>query len=179
MRLALSGPSGTGKTTLAIALAERLRLPLCPVGARSVAADMGFSSPYDVDKAGLRKEFMRVLTQQKGAWEAAHDSFVTDRTHYDNLAYTLMENPLDIDRSILETVKLAGSRYDHLVVCPLSVFQKLGTDVSRRHDAEYHAKYQSVLWSLIERLCQARRLTLQTDALAERIEAVTSFVGLP
>jgi len=51
MRIAFIGASGTGKTTLAKWVAETYSLPLNPVGARSVARDMGFETPYDVDQA--------------------------------------------------------------------------------------------------------------------------------
>ncbi len=51
MRVAFTGPSGTGKTTLAAFVAEETGLPVNPVGARSVALSMGFTNPYDVDRA--------------------------------------------------------------------------------------------------------------------------------
>lgn len=50
-RIAFVGASGTGKSTIAVPLAERLGLPFNTVGSRSTAASMGFASPYDVDKA--------------------------------------------------------------------------------------------------------------------------------
>lgn len=63
MRIAFAGSSGTGKSTLARWLVSSdgpkttRGLPICPVGARSVARDMGFvgpdgeGRPYDVDRA--------------------------------------------------------------------------------------------------------------------------------
>lgn len=51
MRVAICGASGTGKTTLAKAIAEEFGLPINPVGSRSVAKKMGFANPYDVDMA--------------------------------------------------------------------------------------------------------------------------------
>lgn len=51
MRIAFAGSSGTGKTTLARFVSETYGLPINPVGSRSVAQAMGFSSPYDVDRA--------------------------------------------------------------------------------------------------------------------------------
>ncbi len=53
IRVGFTGASGTGKTTLAKAIAECFGVPLNPVGSRSVAKSMGFDNPYDVDKANL------------------------------------------------------------------------------------------------------------------------------
>lgn len=60
MRVAFTGASGTGKSTLAQWLARELNLPTNPVDARSVAKDMGFVDPmsgeprpYLVDKADI------------------------------------------------------------------------------------------------------------------------------
>lgn len=60
MRVAFAGASGTGKSTLAQWLSLELGLPMNPIGARSVAKDMGFvdpvsgeSRPYLVDRADL------------------------------------------------------------------------------------------------------------------------------
>lgn len=53
MKIAFTGSSGTGKTTLAKYISEEFNIPLNPVGSRSVAASMGFKNPYDVDKASL------------------------------------------------------------------------------------------------------------------------------
>ena len=104
MRLALCGSSGTGKTTLANFLAEHLSLPINPVGSRSVAAAMGFASPYDVDAAGKRAEFQKRLLTEKVAWEKGRESFVTDRTTMDNITYTVLH---DVDSISQEDLLLA------------------------------------------------------------------------
>src|SRR5579884_1906638 len=92
MRIAFCGASGTGKTTLAEHVAKKYGLEMNPVGSRSVAKDMGFESPYDADKAGRRAEFQRRLVDSKREWEATHDSFVTDRTTFDNLTYMALHD---------------------------------------------------------------------------------------
>src|SRR5882724_92658 len=93
IRVAIAGASGTGKTTLAEAIADRYGLPINPVGARLIAASMNLSSPYDVDKLELRAEFQRKLFHGKRYWESQHHCFVTDRTIFDNLAYCLLHVP--------------------------------------------------------------------------------------
>src|SRR5450631_4116837 len=95
MRTAFAGSSGTGKSVLTTFIHEKYGYPINPVGSRSVAQAMGFASPYDVDKAGKRAEFQRRLFVEKCNWEDAHESFVTDRTHIDNLIYSSMHGCAD------------------------------------------------------------------------------------
>src|SRR5271165_1540913 len=97
IRIGLAGASGTGKSFLANWLSDTYNLPFNPVGSRSVALAMGFASPYDVDKAGKRAEFQLRLVTEKLAWEAAHDSFVSDRTTMDNLAYSMLHDIYAVD----------------------------------------------------------------------------------
>lgn len=58
-RIAFTGASATGKTSLAIWLAQHLGVPFNPYGSRSAAASMGFvddegkPKPYNVDRADL------------------------------------------------------------------------------------------------------------------------------
>lgn len=76
-RIAFAGSSGTGKTTLAKYVAEHLKIPFNPVGARSVAESLGFIDeetgeprPYDVDRASLLvyREFMAGTEISNGPW---------------------------------------------------------------------------------------------------------------
>lgn len=53
MRIAFTGSSGTGKSTLSEHIAQVLGVPINPVGSRSTAKELGFENPYDVDRASL------------------------------------------------------------------------------------------------------------------------------
>lgn len=151
MRLAFTGASGTGKTSIASEVAEVYGIPLCPVGARTVAAEMGFKNPYEVDAAGKRHEFVRRLLQAKSDWEAAHNAFVTDRAHFDNLVYTIVHNQDVVTPELTLATATAARRYTNVILCRTDVFQRLGADPTRRHEPEYHAHFQSVLVGLLER----------------------------
>jgi predicted ATPase len=137
-RVAFLGASGTGKTTLARFVAELYEIPLNPVGSRSVAEAMGFGSPYEVDAAGKRAEFQRRLLDEKCAWEAAHDAFVSDRTTLDVLAYTALHEVRSIDDAFVAAVKKGLSRYTHVIYCAMEAFCKPGGDPARVQDAAYH-----------------------------------------
>lgn len=149
MRIALYGASGTGKTTLARAMADLLGVELNPVGSRQVALAMGFDSPYDVDAAGRRAEFQRRLLVEKVAWERVESSFVTDRTTCDNLAYTAMHDVSALDDEMLRLTREGMARYDLVVFCPIQAFQNLGDDPARVSEGAYHRVYEALVSGLV------------------------------
>lgn len=152
MRIAMTGASGTGKTTLAEYVAATMRLPLNPVGSRSVAAAMGFASPYDVDKAGKRAEFQQRLLREKMAWEAEHDAFVTDRTVADNLAYLVLHDVRAVDEDLIRVVRDGVRRYTNVFYCPFQTFCAPGGDPARVPDLGYQWAYDAALVGVLSRL---------------------------
>jgi predicted ATPase len=151
LRIALCGVSGSGKTTLMKKIAERYDLPICPVGSRSVAASMGFDNPYDTDKAGAREEFQHQLFLQKRAWEAEHDRFVSDRTHFDNLAYSMLHCPASVNQERFDEMVAATARYTHVFYLPREAFQNLGGDPHRVQSTTYHEAHDLLLEGLLVR----------------------------
>lgn len=148
MRIAIAGASGTGKTTLAKAISERFTLPLNPIGARTVAKDMGFDNPYDVDAAGKRVEFQKRLFEAKRDWELAHDSFVTDRTYLDNLTYCALHMVEHLEDNAVDVFTKAMGRYQILFFLPRRAFSSLGDGV-RKTSAVYHEIYERLLTGFI------------------------------
>lgn len=152
VRVAFAGASGTGKSTLATAVAEAFRLPLVPIGARSVAREMGFASPYDVDAGGRRGELQERLFAAKRAWEATAEAFVTDRTHLDNLAYTALHHAESLTAEVVDARLLASLRYDLIFFCSVEQFHDCAGDPARKPELGYHLAYELVLSSLLRSL---------------------------
>lgn len=150
-RIAFTGASGTGKTTMATWLSQLLGIPFNPVGSRSVSKAMGFDSPYDVDKAGRRAEFQRRLVSEKRAWEIQNNEFVTDRTTLDNLAYTVFHDIGTIDAALYDQVIGGMERYTHVIYCPVHVFCNPAGDPSRVLDMTYHQLYDTMIEALVQR----------------------------
>lgn len=99
-RIAFTGASGTGKTTLARYVEKTWGLPYEEYGglstARHVALQMvGEPNPYKTLEAGRYHEFQWRVQETKREWEEAHKDigFITDRTHVDSLAYGCMHDP--------------------------------------------------------------------------------------
>lgn len=155
-RIAFAGASGTGKTTRATAVAKALGLPLCPVGSRSVAEAMGYDSPYDVDRAGQRAAFQARLLLEKRVWEKDHEGtgFVTDRTHYDNLAYTTMHCPEALSSALIGDVVRFSEIYTTIVFCPMGTFWDVGKDSARVPQQGYHEMFEILVEGMIRRFAQ-------------------------
>lgn len=149
-RIAFSGASGTGKTTLMNAVNETLGLPVNPVGSRSVAKDMGFESPYDVDKAGKREEFQRRLLKEKFEWERDHQKsgFITDRTAMDNIAYSALHAVDTLQSCDLALAVTNCKLYTHVFYLPWH-WSCTSNDPSRREDPTYHMIFSHLLEGLL------------------------------
>jgi nicotinamide riboside kinase len=183
MRIAIAGCSGTGKTTLAKAIAERFHLPLNPDGARTVAKSMGFDNPYDVDAAGKRVEFQKALFEAKREWELSHAAFVTDRSYLDNLTYCCLHMAEHLEPGQIERFSQAMERYDAVLILQRGDFQDLGDGI-RKTATEYHELYEHLLMSLLTRtiddgyLNRAHRVggPLETR-IPKALEAIEELAG--
>jgi molybdopterin-guanine dinucleotide biosynthesis protein len=176
MRIAICGASGTGKTTLALGLADDLNLEVNPVGSRSVCAKMGFDSPYDVDKAGKRREFQLKLLQEKYKWETKKREFITDRTPLDNLIYTMFHDVYGLDEEYLKKIRMGMERYTHLIYCPVHTFCSLGKDPARVQEMTYHKLYDYTMQGVLANFPRPAMLTLTKSTMEARRIACLDFL---
>jgi hypothetical protein len=154
------GASGTGKTTLARAVSRQLSLPIeqwfiDPYGTvsttRKVAIELvGSPEPYLVDGCGKRAAFQRRLQAAKYDWENTHTTYVTDRTHYDNLAYSWLHDSSDtaMCSDFRQKTYEYSKNYTHIFWCPIDEFHHTGTDQARKTDLLYHKIYEDILLTL-------------------------------
>jgi hypothetical protein len=155
MKIAFAGASGTGKTTLMnlfVETADDLGFPLevCNVGSREVIKELGLENPYDVDLLGKRKEFQHLLFEKKKQWEDSHKDFITDRTHLDNLVYSIMHDCLGtVSYDFMKSCIDQCGKYDLIVFCKMERFHHLGEDPLRVKDVGYHKVYETILSGLL------------------------------
>jgi hypothetical protein len=164
LRIALSGASATGKSTLAKFISEHYDLPINPIGARSVAAELGFASPYDVDKAGQRAHFQQLLLFKKLQWESSTEAFVTDRTPLDNLTYTALHDVHSVSSDQLASARLGMNRYTHVFFCPMSAVFNPGDDEARVKDRTYHELYEVMFFGLLKESVRAIHFVYEKDS---------------
>lgn len=181
MKIAFAGASGTGKTTLARAVAERFGYPLNPVGARSVAQSMGLVGadgaglPYLADERGVRPEFQRLLAESKQQWEKNHAVFVTDRTTIDDLVYAEAHCPEIVDLAFTGRAVEGALAYDLLFYCPMDAFYSEEADPARRLDRAYARGYEHRLLQHLNALGTSLDYVAASD-LDDRVRAVVALV---
>ncbi len=180
-RIAFTGASGTGKTTLVSILAEKLGLEVNPVGSRSVALAMGFRTPYDVDKVGRRAEFQERLVQEKWYWEQQRADFITDRSMMDNYVYALMHEGIPrqySDHSTMHVLRQYMAHYTHVFFCPIHAFHDVADDPSRVNDSSYHARYEETLLSTYK-ACGVDVIHVPSGTVDERVRfAIEQLAGV-
>ncbi len=182
MKLAFTGASGTGKTTIAEKLSSILEVPVNPVGSRYITKKMNLSSPYDVDAFGLRKEFQHRLLTEKSYWEldkaSENQSYITDRTHLDNLIYSIMHGCVQtVDKQYIENAVKFTEFYTHIVFFPLDVFIKTDDDSARMNNIEYQKTYETLLKVFLDRFFPNRYYTLTSVNENDRVAEVLKYLN--
>jgi energy-coupling factor transporter ATP-binding protein EcfA2 len=120
LKIGFCGAHGTGKTTLAKHLSQILKLPLITGLMRSFWTNNGV---YDFEKLPprIRYEFQLLSLQKQIDEESKHQSFVTDRTAIDQIAY-FVESAQYSDQelnSYIQKCKSSIDNYTHLFFVPI------------------------------------------------------------
>jgi predicted ATPase len=126
-RIGIVGCAGTGKSSLARALSQKLRIPA--LESKRITQDILERDKYDyasgvqierfLAHTGRQNEILRrTVEQEEGASE---EGFVTDRTVVDLAAYVVCElKDLDVEalQHIFNTCQRRVKEYTHLFLCP-------------------------------------------------------------
>lgn len=101
--LGLCGAHRTGKTTLAIALADRLHIPFVRTTTSQVFARLGLDPAEPMDFNTRLFVQNHVLDAAEQVWQDAATPFISDRTPIDMIAYTLgdIQGKTEVDFDLL------------------------------------------------------------------------------
>jgi predicted ATPase len=123
MRIGISGHAGAGKSTLARDLAAALGVPLIQDSVLDALTEhVGKTSWRGVKDTRIRRTIRLQALEKKIAAEAAAESFVSDKTVVDYLAYWL-QNQAEFEtkestQSVVDMVKAHVARYERVVFLP-------------------------------------------------------------
>lgn len=87
--IGFAGAHRTGKTTLAKAFAEKYEIPFVQTSISMTFRDLGYDPAKDYDLPTRLKIQNVVLDNEITKWSSYADTFVSDRTPIDMIAYTL------------------------------------------------------------------------------------------
>ena len=120
MKVAICGAHRTGKTTLINALSD-LALPIVQTQTSKVIVDCGLqpNGSYDFGtKLGVQH---KILAHYQDVYKAAGDSFITDRSPIDALAYTLAE----VNNATLDKYSSRLAQYTEMCISTMWQFDKV------------------------------------------------------
>lgn len=121
MRIGLTGPTSTGKTSLAQEFSVQLGVPFLNVDTTTELNKFGFKSHAELLAAGLsaNRAFQAHLIGKRAELLEANPVFITDRTPLDSLVYYYMESmrhPHPEDEALQQFVFDTCAKYDALVL---------------------------------------------------------------
>jgi GTPase SAR1 family protein len=120
LKIGFCGSHGTGKTTLAKHLSQILKLPLITGLMRSFWTNNGV---YDFEKLPprIRYEFQLLSLQKQIDEESKYQSFITDRTVIDQIAYFVesSEHTQNELESYISKCKFSIDSYSHIFYIPI------------------------------------------------------------
>ena len=180
-RIAISGSAGTGKTTLAKALAARLQVPYLEEGFRK-RREAGLD-PHDLSQAEHRVLLMELYEEAIAAAAGCNGGFIQDRCPLDFLAFWLHYGfwREDADSAAFYArVQKDLDQYDHVIVLPWGTFD-ITADSIRSTNRWLQLKYQVLFEGLAHRLAPDGKLLwmpVEPTGKAERLAYVVDTLGL-
>jgi predicted ATPase len=125
LRIGLAGAAGTGKSTLARMISEKLGLPL--LASKAVTQEILDKDGYDYGSGIHIERFLANSDRQVKLVnltfqaQGSHPNFVTDRTAIDLAAYALCElhnsDPTTLKR-LFDKCRSSVGLYTHIFLCP-------------------------------------------------------------
>lgn len=158
MKIFICGPSGVGKTTLAVEIAKKYNIPFISTSGKSLWEKHGIKSHEELirkttaDPMGFGLSYQIDLLVQRTTVLKNHKSFVTDRSPVDNLVYTISQLASHITEAQLkEYMDLCETRMKTattLIYIPFTKAIELEDD-GMRITNRYYQQYISNLFDLV------------------------------
>lgn len=143
LKIAMFGACGTGKTTLATALANELHLPTVTNHARPIISSLGVEDVRDVDgKTMVLLEHALLLVRIKEQLKCSNSGFVADRSPLDQVIYWYTDCERvypELTNNFVDTAieYLKFNPYDLFIYVPVE-FELQNSDTLRYFDEHRH-----------------------------------------
>lgn len=188
MNLGLCGGHRTGKTTLAAAIATAYNMPFVQTNTSAVFREHGLDPAVAMDFATRLEMQQHILHAAIKIWQQEPDSFVSDRTPLDMMAYTLadIQGSTNVEFSALDAYLNLCFAVTNRFFSKLAIVQPGIPLIYATGKAALNQAYIEHLNILVVGLCGDRRLESEvlclereTTDLATRIAKIRDFFPLP
>lgn len=189
LRIAFTGPGGSGKTTLANEIALILDLPLITEQFRTAARSLNYDPKRHKYDKWLATELLGVALQASHETAAQITGFVSDRTVYDYLAYMVafaQINGAEYEEKASAAIMMRAitdkpDRYDLIFYVP-PFSDTLEDDGFRYQDSEDKRVEEGAMKDILNMASDKLRgdtilLTVESITLKDRIEEVIEKIN--
>lgn len=170
LKIAFTGPSGTGKTTLAKYLSEKTGIPFLPSSAgfilsdeskRSLSDNHGYSGEghknviqLSMANPNFALEFQTRLLDDRISFLSDKPAFIVDRCEVDNMVYFLMQSAIhNTDEVNHEFIKKAVGqlcKYDRVIYIPSTNPREEGIENNGSRVSNWY--YQKVVTAVFDKV---------------------------
>jgi len=191
MKLAITGSSGAGKTTLAKALSTRLNIPLINEDFSELIRAI---TEFERGNAAFTKPSLLAALQQFDEWlkrramfSSKTDCFIEDRFCFDALQL-MMSTKIgglrpDVIQQLITLANQQSSIYDLVIVLPIGSFSfnehKNEDGLKRKNSFCEKIRSQSTTIGLLEQFCLAPRVYINASCktTAQRLDYVMQAIN--
>lgn len=183
-RVQITGPSGTGKTTLAKIISDELNIPFISTSAKEVWPNFGINKHSDVFDLSIPKfkEYQEAINDNRVTNLHGINSFISDRSvgidsiayFFDHLAGRLSKVELDIFKSEVITDMLSVT--DAIIYLPYNFdLQSIPINDGKRITNQYYQEKMTLIFDYVINMLSDRKLKpnwKHTTILEGKIEII-------
>ena len=190
MKIAITGTSGIGKTTLAKELSKVLKIPMLDENYQGIIEIIDKINNAKKEHLGyldneLAEAYIKWI-KERGEVESNKGSFVSDRCSFDLLSDFLSTNAAlskpQLTKDLILECNKQSANYDLIVVLPLNLWSiNLGANehgMMRQNNFSLKIKDQSIHIGLLEQFCHSTRIYINPNCstTAQRIEYIQNVL---
>ncbi|MFD3627323.1 AAA family ATPase [Streptomyces sp. NPDC058698] len=184
MRIALTGSSSTGKTTLANALLRDARFKnyateIRTINARNILAGLGYSAMDKMTREESRYFQLAYYVQKEADERRTKESFITERSFVDVAAYWIERDTYDRSdfeqRILVDPCAEAARTYDIHIYLPFGGVP-FSPDGWRSEDRAFHERIDRRIRRLLEKW-ELPHIAITSADLSERVSFVLDELG--
>lgn len=183
MKIGIAGSAGTGKSTLSIALAEKLGIDYIPSKTITHAIlerdNYNYAFGLQIERFLAIPDRQNEIVDRMSEFQDSDDDFVMDKTLIDVAAYSICElGTIDPNAcsEIIDRCKQYFDTYDYVFVCPWESII-LSDNKKRTLNPYYQLTVYGAILAILES-CNMQYHIIKSDDTEDRIKEIMEIVSV-